>query len=444
MRCKQAEELFGEYLDGRLEKSLAERLEAHLRECKECASQLAALRFTLQRVKSLDAVPLPEGFVERVGAAVRQRAKERTAWNLWPAVRWLAPAFGILVIGMLAWLTTRPGGFQGQETLSERMAYKSAKSRVSGPEAERAAPTAPEMLQRPAAAPSAAAPPERETGAAPLQDRPAKAAGPRLSWETSDQPQVAPAPLPRAEEKGAAFQSLPPAPSDKAMEARPAETRGEAGPAPLRESAEEAPGLGALAESAGAAREKAAESEAAERAVSVRARAEKDRSGRPLTSLRVEAVRPMGVFSLRASAGGSERQLNWKANLFMRRSAEFPSFSSSLSTEGPTIWEISLDEEPSAERIGRRLIHEEYRLFSPSRLGARAPVTATYDEETWEAVLADLSERTGLVILVPASQGRRLFLSFKGTPAEVVMQITAEQLGCRVEADGFARNFVPE
>jgi predicted anti-sigma-YlaC factor YlaD len=60
LACKEAVELFSDYLDGALSEELSALCEAHLRECSPCVTYLDQLRITVRSLRVLVMNGLPD------------------------------------------------------------------------------------------------------------------------------------------------------------------------------------------------------------------------------------------------------------------------------------------------------------------------------------------------------------------------------------------------
>ncbi len=79
MRCEQAQELFGAYLNGELAGSLATELGAHRVQCADCRRALALMEVSGQIVASdRDPVTLRQDFTDRLLACVEPHQASRT------------------------------------------------------------------------------------------------------------------------------------------------------------------------------------------------------------------------------------------------------------------------------------------------------------------------------------------------------------------------------
>ena len=77
MDCPQALENLSGHLDDALDSTTRADLEAHLRTCGSCRSELEALRSCIEAVSSLDRISAPPGFL----AGVHERVREGSGWN---------------------------------------------------------------------------------------------------------------------------------------------------------------------------------------------------------------------------------------------------------------------------------------------------------------------------------------------------------------------------
>lgn len=116
MRCKAVRTSLDRYIRQELAPRMQEPIEAHLSQCADCRRHLSRQEALAALLRSIPEPPaVPEGFAERLMAAVRQRQAEHTSM---PASRWrvrwsaarkavghraaqLAVLAGGLLIGML-------------------------------------------------------------------------------------------------------------------------------------------------------------------------------------------------------------------------------------------------------------------------------------------------------------------------------------------------------
>ncbi|HXG24144.1 MAG TPA: zf-HC2 domain-containing protein, partial [Chthonomonadales bacterium] len=106
MLCERAEELYSDYIDGTIQKSLVVPLESHLKECANCRTQVEELR----RVwKVLDVAPVVEPPADfrkevwrRIDAAAQVRQpRPRLHWRALftrPVLGWAAAALLLVVL----------------------------------------------------------------------------------------------------------------------------------------------------------------------------------------------------------------------------------------------------------------------------------------------------------------------------------------------------------
>lgn len=78
MTCEEVRELLSSYIDGELDPNIRDALERHIKSCRECEAELAGLRHTVDMLKSLEEVEVPETFrsslMEKVREAMPARA----------------------------------------------------------------------------------------------------------------------------------------------------------------------------------------------------------------------------------------------------------------------------------------------------------------------------------------------------------------------------------
>ncbi len=72
MTCEEVRELLSLYIDGKLDASTREALEKHIESCVECEAELAGLRQTVELLKSLEEVEVPETFRASLMEKVRE------------------------------------------------------------------------------------------------------------------------------------------------------------------------------------------------------------------------------------------------------------------------------------------------------------------------------------------------------------------------------------
>jgi anti-sigma factor (TIGR02949 family) len=79
MTCREAIDVLADYLDQMLSPELAERLEAHLRECRPCVAYLKTYRKTRELVGKAGQVEMPEELKSRLRRfLLEQLGKDRS------------------------------------------------------------------------------------------------------------------------------------------------------------------------------------------------------------------------------------------------------------------------------------------------------------------------------------------------------------------------------
>ncbi len=110
MRCEQVRALLNDYLDGTLNRGIAEAVDSHLRTCSECARELQFLKSIWQELRHLPKPPVPPDLHARIMTHVRANVRAREAQR--PALLWrwaggLAVAATLLVVVFLSTQTPR-------------------------------------------------------------------------------------------------------------------------------------------------------------------------------------------------------------------------------------------------------------------------------------------------------------------------------------------------
>ncbi|MBI2955767.1 MAG: zf-HC2 domain-containing protein [Acidobacteria bacterium] len=79
MNCQEVVRWLTDYLDGELDATLLETLEAHLRDCDDCRIVVDTTRKTIELYCRCEPLPLPPGVRERLDAALARRLSQRGA-----------------------------------------------------------------------------------------------------------------------------------------------------------------------------------------------------------------------------------------------------------------------------------------------------------------------------------------------------------------------------
>lgn len=74
-RCPDIARLLSRHLEGEVEGDLCARLEAHVRECPDCAARCAELREMLGACRRWGSAPAPRALRQRLGAMARERSR---------------------------------------------------------------------------------------------------------------------------------------------------------------------------------------------------------------------------------------------------------------------------------------------------------------------------------------------------------------------------------
>lgn len=79
MNCKEVVTWLGNYLDGELETSLAQALDAHLRDCDDCRIVVDTTRKTVELYCNCEPLPLPADVRQRLHAALARKLGEKSS-----------------------------------------------------------------------------------------------------------------------------------------------------------------------------------------------------------------------------------------------------------------------------------------------------------------------------------------------------------------------------
>lgn len=437
MQCKQAEQLIGEYLDGRLTAPVTAKLQAHLHDCPACRMELAALQQTLARLQNLPQAPLPDGFVGKVSAAVRQQAKQRAPGRL-QLLRWLTPALTLLVVCFAAgsYYFTRPGGMAGKKSGSALMEERAQRRGYAN---------AQEMMKLgggPWAPPKSEMGKVGEGGAG--RSGPAKRA-PAIQYAAPSPSIVPSAPVAEARSR---VTVIPPADATSKVAPDVAESSGLAAPRPIaaEQPAKAAPPSPALLEkTAPAAQGMQADKDSYLEAARAPQSAPKKKA--------LQQVRPIGPFA----RGLAAEHASGKTAALTGRAEIGPDGRPRVLLKAVAPAAARIEISAQAGRRGDYLVlqgtgrtaryqlavigrsadgtdqRREYWLFMPSHIASQGAVSADYREMMLADILADLGERSGKVIITPTDLSRkRLSFSAKAISADAAIASIGQQAGLRV------------
>jgi hypothetical protein len=76
MKCSQARKHISDYIDGLLDRSAADRIEAHLNSCRSCADVYAGMRSLVEEARNLDSVQPSEGVWLSIRKELIQKGRE--------------------------------------------------------------------------------------------------------------------------------------------------------------------------------------------------------------------------------------------------------------------------------------------------------------------------------------------------------------------------------
>lgn len=431
MNCRQAEKLLGEYLDHRLEKQLSEAVAGHLSSCPACREQLASLRAALEMLKTCPPVALPEGFIERTQAAVRKKAPLPKA-NPWRTARWLVPAFGLLLLTLMAWWPFT------QTRSKERSALQS--------QSETAAEKLPESFwQRPFSAPSSKIlPPEiREKLAAEGRSfAPQPMRSESNKDERADKEAISPPP---------SLKSLP-VEREQAI-ATPGSMSGERTDMPARAKARAE--LGAQAPLSGV---RVPNGGVIAGGVDTRDSLYRDQSANPLANFTIKTKAANGAYDvlLRATPNNANNITVYPVS--PQQEAAGPPAGNTLSsskaialrqspTEAGEVWGMNIaaplagdQSQPATGATSALGQGKDYRLIIPPRQFENAEISVAFSRAPAQAALQEISNKGGVIILAPASVKTPITLEVTQAPVDTVLQVVADQLSLHYEKQGVVRN----
>jgi anti-sigma factor RsiW len=125
--CPEAKRLIGAYADGQLDPASSLGVEAHLRECRDCAAEIQGHRALRTALAGADLhYDAPQDLRARVRASIRRQGGAPAAGRLF-AWRWLAAAVPVASMAALAWAfvaisrTPSPEELLNQEIVSDHV-----------------------------------------------------------------------------------------------------------------------------------------------------------------------------------------------------------------------------------------------------------------------------------------------------------------------------------
>lgn len=110
MQCKQAQELFSDYIAGQLDPALNVSLENHARSCETCSAEIAGMRRVWASLEALPGVEPPAFFHENLmhrieveqDKAIEAAQRQRTGWNWRALFLPRSPVFAGAALALLA------------------------------------------------------------------------------------------------------------------------------------------------------------------------------------------------------------------------------------------------------------------------------------------------------------------------------------------------------
>jgi len=435
MNCRQAEKLLGEYLDHRLKKQLSEALTQHLSSCPSCQEQLASLRAALEMLKTCPPVALPEGFIERTQAAVRKKAPLPKA-NPWRTARWLAPAFGLLMLALAAgwpYLHSREKGISTQQSFGHKATAPAASSPdalaektlpAPMPSPPPAAKLAPELREEPVNKAMVSKPMRSAVSKDAETDKQAITIRPSLKSLPAEREQAIATPGSVSEIR-----------TDMPAKAK---ARAEMGAqAPLSGP----PNGGVIAGGAspgGLYRDQSAnplanftiKTKAADGAYDVLLRATPNNTGNNIT------VYPLSSQE-NASGLSGETPLSSAKAIVLRQSPAEAGEVWGMNISAPLVGDQTQPATGAASALGQG---KDYRLIIPPRQFENAEISVAFSRVPAQTALQEISKKGGVIILAPASTKTPITLEVTQVPVDTVLRVVADQLSLHYEKQGVVRN----
>lgn len=145
MNCGESRELFAEYADGLLGAAEKDGLEAHLRFCQRCSSEVEGQKRVRVLVRSAARFSAPEGFSRRVMAEIRAGGEGGLFGWLWamPVHLKLIEAAAVAAV---IFIGVHSAGFLSESIMGARTARNGEASLVASVSVEYLDPVPPESM----------------------------------------------------------------------------------------------------------------------------------------------------------------------------------------------------------------------------------------------------------------------------------------------------------
>lgn len=109
MRCEQVRGLLHDYLEGSLNRGIAEAVSAHLRACEPCRKEYAFLKRVWHELAHLPEEPVPADLHARIMTHVRANTRARQAYQRVMFWRWMGAGAVAAVLLAVVFFVAQPG-----------------------------------------------------------------------------------------------------------------------------------------------------------------------------------------------------------------------------------------------------------------------------------------------------------------------------------------------
>jgi len=110
------------------------------------------------------------------------------------------------------------------------------------------------------------------------------------------------------------------------------------------------------------------------------------------------------------------------------------------------VWGVSISTplpdkpQPAPAMDDALALGQEYRLIIPPRQFAEAMISVKFRGKPAQTALQEISEKAGVIILVPTSANGPITLELQQAPVDAILRTVAEQLNLRYEKQGSVQN----
>ncbi len=128
MHCKQITGWLSEYVDGTLEQTKRDQLEAHIETCAACRDDVTSLRQTLALLNEIESVPPPPDLLQRIHTQISEEdaVQKRSLWLILrtPQAQSAIAASVLITLGLYLFHHTQPT--PAQQSADNNIAHSSA------------------------------------------------------------------------------------------------------------------------------------------------------------------------------------------------------------------------------------------------------------------------------------------------------------------------------